>query len=221
MKVKFLVQHIEVEDSLAISCLSLGIFLSGFVSKNEATTKIRNVLQKYLDTAGTEYIKSFMVSTASVNCPEGYVKLPVDLWYCKVSNTLCNLQAQLLINDEASFLSKCSAPPRKKTEILKAVKGGQYQGFHHVPGRYLCPTCKSDGPYKYHYPFELTHMDQLFGVGDKKEFKQLHLEAHRLGLPSSAIACALCPACGLHIVRELDKEIADQLEIIEMDFFPR
>ena len=225
MKVKFLLQHVELEDNLAIACLSNGLFAPGYSTRAEATEEMKTILKAYLDSEGKAYVQNWMGSSRTVNCPEGYIKLPIDIWCCKLTHSPCNLQAQVTLQDQALFISTCAAPENKKAGIFNAVTDGRYNGFHHVPGRNLCPTCQGDtdehNPFNYHYHFELTLVPKLFGIAKEREFESLRREASYSGLPSYALACGLCPPCAMRVVSSLDKSFSNDLEIVEMDFFPR
>lgn len=221
MKVKFLLQHIGLEGTRAIACLSAGIFSLGYATKSDATEGIKTLINNLLETEGKEFIQGWMGNSEVINCPDGYIKLPIDMWCCKLTGARCNLQAQVFLQDHALFLSRCTAPDDKKAGILKAATEGKYKGFHHIPGRNLCPTCECNSPFNHHYRFELTFVYRLLGISDEDERDRFRLKTLHLGVSSEAIACALCPPCAFRIASIIDNGISNDLEIIEIDFFPR
>lgn len=225
MKVKFLLQHRLVEGNHAITCLSANQVESGYSSRAEATEAMKTSLKAYLDSDGKAFVQTWMGNSAVINCPEGYIKLPIDLWCCKLTNESCNLQSQVLLQNPQQFMKGCTASEEMKKGILKAASDGRYKGFHHVHGRNLCPTCRGDGdedsPFNYHYHFELTLIPGLFGIASEDDFQYLLLNARVQQLPSYALACGLCPPCATLVVSILDATLLSNLEVLEMEFFPR
>lgn len=139
-----------------------------------------------------------------------------------ITNATCKLQAQVFLQDHTLFKRRCTAPEERKAGILKAALDGSYGGFHHLPGRNLCPTCEcKKHQFNYHYRFELTFVSQILGITDDTERDRLHHEALCLGMPSYTLSCALCPSCALRSVSAMRSESACNLEVVEIDFYPR
>ncbi len=161
LKTQFLVQKAYQDEEYIFNCsMLLGIVSAK--TESEATELLEKELNIFLNTEAKQYVKSFM-SSESVNkeiitCPEGRVILPVDVWHCKFDGKACPIQASIQLNDNKNFMLHCRA--ENKEEIFNTVEKKKYQGFHHVPGRYLCPSCdkllkNSKENFKYHYPWEL------------------------------------------------------------------
>jgi len=130
-----------------------------------------------------------------INCPEGMIKLPIDLWYCKIVDEACPLQSSIDTEDWPKFHSHCLAPKKRQDEIQLAITSGKYSGFHHMPGRYLCPTCRSSrkGHWEraYHYPWDLRPLLAFVPFDEET----LRLEIIRRGIPSSSQFSHLCRNC--------------------------
>jgi hypothetical protein len=87
-----------------------------------------------------------------MGCPFGKLLETVALWHCKINEKLCPIQADVAPPDFGKLNQHCKAPAETKEGIEKAIRSGEYRGFHHHAGRYLCSTCKpSKGPWRYFY----------------------------------------------------------------------
>jgi hypothetical protein len=242
MKAKFLVLYNHNDGVIDASCISAGVFRHSDAEQVIAAKGIKNALQEFLDMDGIEYVSNFYGGDDWVNCPDGEVLLPIDIWHCKFSKKPCTLQARIYFDGHSRFLEKCSAPEKNKHGIYKAAIEGRYKGFHHLPGRHLCPMCEwvesanvkkpphgSDyyedeeeskvSPYWYHYRFQLTLLDSLLEMVGIELNEELRIELLRLGLPGYVTYCGLCPTCMMLTVGRLDRKLAERLEIIEMEFF--
>jgi hypothetical protein len=190
-----------------------------YAARNEEHA--REVAEKFCrDTAlreGRPWVAYWSGEGDNINCPEGAIKLPIDLWCCKLSGEVCQLQANISLSDEASFLKGCEASDRKKEEILRTVRSGRYDGFHHVPGRYLCVSCEAKGGKKesffYHYPWELAELDLALG----ESFEATHEDLIRRGWPTTLVACPLCASCCYELATTLKPELRASLVLIELD----
>ena len=67
-----------------------------------------------------------------VDCPEGHIKLPIDLWHCKITRTACPIQAQIDTESWAKFHRHCLAGTERQHGIKAAITSGEYNGFHHM-----------------------------------------------------------------------------------------
>jgi len=164
-------------------------------SRIEAISKICGLISVFIEEFGRRYIES-RAFTNKLNCPQGYIHLPIDTWHCKNNKTPCPLQGQLDISDPEEFFNYCLLSEEIKNGIWNAIIIGKYKGFHHMPDRYRCGLC--DKPriyYNYYYPWELTllsdHCDIVSIWNDIKRVKELILN----GFPSKAKFTALCCEC--------------------------
>lgn len=153
------------------------------------------------------------------NCPEGAVKLPIDLWVCKLVKETCPIQAQVFIQEPERFFSGCLAPEARKQEIFATVARGKYDGFHHVPGRYLCVVCERERKkpsFCYHYPWELTHIEAYYPFVIERDWPQVR---RRLGsrISLSTVSTALCAPHCILLAGQLDAEVAAQLSVLEVE----
>lgn len=143
-----------------------------------------------------------------LNCPHGMIKLPIDLWYCRLFNQACPVQASINTQNWEQFHGQCLAAPDRQGGIRQAIESGKYTGFHHMPGRYLCPTCKSrkDSWRAYHYPWELQPLS-LFVPYDEET---LRLEIIRCNIPGAAQFSYLCEKCLNEILAKLGLASSDE-----------
>lgn len=174
----------------------------------------------FLKTQGQKYVNKFKGDVGKVNCPDGFVRLPVDTWCCKYDKRPCSLQASIDPSDKKSFLSNCRAD--QKEGIFSAIEQQAYAGFHHVPGRYLCPYCDhslkdSQQNYKYHYPWELYPLWECVKFDDLSVTKKMH----RQSIPLSIKHSKICAPCFLKLLRRLSLSLADDFFVLEVDFFPK
>lgn len=188
-------------------------------SRSEAISKIRGLISVFIEGFGRRYIESRTFKNSRLNCPQGYIELPIDTWYCKNTKTPCPLQGQLDISDPEAFFKLCLLSEETKNEIWNAIIEGKYKGFHHIPGRYRCGLC--DKPriyYNYYYPWELTLMSDHFDIisiwSDIKRAKELILK----GFPSKAIYTALCCECFKKASKFLPEINLSEYEIIIYDY---
>lgn len=181
----------------------------------------KEVAQQFCrDTAfreGKPWIAYWSSQGNNVNCPEGWIKLPIDLWCCKISKQPCLLQANISLDDEESFLNGCHAPDDKKKAILKTVQSGRYEGFHHVPGRYLCVACEAKGGKKetffYHYPWEFAELD--LALGESYEATRRNLV--KGGWPTAFVSCPICAPCCYELATTMQPDLERVLILLEFD----
>ena len=164
-------------------------------SKNEAISRVRKLVSNFIEEYGRQYIEP-TENNNCINCPQGKTELPIDNWHCKDTKTSCPLQGQLSMSDPDVFFERCLLAEEKKNGIWNAIVKGEYKGFHHIPGRYLCGLCnKSRRYYNYHFPWELTHLSAHCDLSsiwnNPKRAKELILS----GFPREAITTYLCCEC--------------------------
>lgn len=61
-------------------------------SRNKAIAKIQELISVFIEGFGRRYIDSGMSKKGRLNCPQGYIELPIDTWHCKNTKTPCPLQ---------------------------------------------------------------------------------------------------------------------------------
>ena len=146
---------------------------------------------------------------AVINCPEGKIKLPVDLWYCKLTLKACPLQASIDTENWDSFNRYCLASKERQDGIRQIIISGKYTGFHHMVGRFLCPTCKlndGDNWRSYHYPWQLEPLETYVPYDEET----LRLEIIKHNIPASAQFGFLCRNCLNDLLNRLGLPSVDQ-----------
>ncbi|MFA4935502.1 MAG: hypothetical protein WC568_06670 [Candidatus Methanoperedens sp.] len=253
MKVKFLIQSKQKPDG-NYELICHGRELSNFTIEahtfQEGIDAIKPILNIFLKTQGQSWVERWKGSECAINCPESYIELPIDLWKCKLTKNTCNLQAQVFINDKELFMDGCHAPQERKGKIFKTIQLGQYDGFHHIQGRFLCVQCEIDKGKKryeqYHYPWEMTSISECLAfsgfykdeaMSDKildredshtfeeellaKGYRTLGEIMEKAGFARSGANCAICVSCCRKIISAIDPTIEKQLLLIELDFWGR
>lgn len=222
MKVKFLIHIVRQNNqSWVAKCPAISKVSAACLSREEALKDLENQLVRYLQTDCQSYLSAFKGTGDVINCPEGYIDLPIDVWKCKLDDKICPLQAQVLITEKAKFLSECHAPEGRKQAIFKAIKDHKYDGFHHIPGRYLCPLCKGKIHRRYYYPWELTIPSKFFNVTEIEQRLTLRRRLIERNIDIDAGYIALCPKCFKSVVSEIDPKVKELLEILELNFFDK
>jgi hypothetical protein len=191
------------------------------LSKVDALAKLKVELASRLQIDGAEWLKQSYHGgdPESPNCPEGAIKLPIDLWTCKLVDQLCPIQAQVFLGDPEQFFRGCLAPQAKKQDIFEAVKSGKYQGFHHVRSRFLCVLCDSEGKgnFSYHYPWELSALDQYSSYVVERDWPETRTKLRRERRSLSTVINALCADHSKVVAQEIDAVLSSQLEIFEFE----
>ena len=134
-------------------------------------------------------------------------------------NETCPIQAQVFLGDPERFFAGCLAPAGRKQQILDTVAQGRYDGFHHVPGRYLCVSCENEGKKvsrRYHYPWQLTSLEAYSAFVMAGDWPQVR---RRLGrrITFSMVANALCAPHCIQLAQLVDQVLAAQLRVLEFD----
>ncbi|WP_033535550.1 hypothetical protein [Bordetella trematum] len=219
MKTQALVKIISAKDggthlTFFRPCFSL---LYAARDRHHAVEIAEQFCRDYANDQGRDWVAFWANPDGSVNCPEGAIQLPSDVWVCKLSGNLCELQAAVSTDDESSFFETCHAPPAKKAEIFKTVQSEKYLGFHHIPGRNLCVACEAKGGKKesffYHYPWEFAELD--VALHSTYEATLQHLESN--GIPPNRVMCPLCASCCRELAFQLDSSLAEDLVVLRLD----
>jgi hypothetical protein len=207
------------------------------------------VLEQFMKIRGMASITKWKGDDGCVNCPEGSIQLPSDIWKCKISKEGCGIQGQIPLDDKERFFAWCKASDIQKESIFKTVTSGTYTGFHHHPGRFLCPQCQSDRGKKvnerYHYQWEFASVsncvdfsgefksevsgtdkikyidEDMEGPLKKQGYLLLEDMLRNKGFEPSAASCLVCARCCKRIVSDVFPEIAHQLRVLELDFYQR
>lgn len=222
MKSRFLVQKVRRSQQFLLNCSMLSDVVVAD-SEDRCLALLKEKLNDFLITKGKEYVNQFKsADDGKVNCPDGFVLLPLDAWHCKQDKASCALQASIDSNDKDGFVTHCRAG--NKESIFKAIEQQAYTGFHHVPGRYLCPSCdyslkESQQNFKYHYPWELYPLWECINFEDKTVMSTMY----DLDIPSSIRHSKVCAPCFLKLINQLfpGTPDTDNLFVLVMDFFPR
>ncbi len=216
MEVIFLI-HVARQNqrSWVAKCLANSKISAGYSLREEAIEDLRRQLILFLKTEGKRYLSGLKGNSEIINCPEGYVELPIDLWKCKINKQLCPIQSQVFTKDKEKFLAGCHAQKEKKEEIYNAVGNLKYDGFHHILGRYLCPLCSGKEYHRYHYPWELTSLGEFFDLLDT-EFRKKFL---KINIDLAAYSGSLCPEHLKEVVSKIDADMEKELEFLELDFY--
>ncbi len=216
MKVKFLIHIARGNRQLWIAkCSAISKVSAPHSLRDGAIEDLRKQLSQFLQSEGKYYLSTWKGTAEIVNCPEGFIELPIDLWKCKLSRKTCSIQAQVFITNKDTFLSECLAPEKRKIAMFETIKSCEYDGFHHMPGRYKCPLCKGKEGRRYHYPWELTSLSEFFDLLNT-EFRKKFLKT---GIELATYGSTLCPEHLKEVVSKIDLDMEKQLEILELDFF--
>jgi hypothetical protein len=222
MKVKFLIQTQEVDGIWTASCSSALEFSFGN-TKAEAITGITNNLNQFISTTGKAHVAKFKGHGEAVNCPELTTLLPIDSAYCKISDEPCPIQGQVYVYKEDA-LKACTASPEAKAGVIRAITSGRYTGFHHVLGRYLCPSCEEKNTnekrvnFNYHYIFELSMLSSLVDLPEE-EWDEIRSRLQRDSKSSAATFSAMCAPCLTDFVGSYIPKMRSALETIELDLY--
>jgi len=187
-------------------------------SRDEVISKMYQAISEFIESFGRQYIKHWSASKEGVNCPQAYIVLPADLWYCKNTKESCPLQAWIDLTNPEKFFEKCLLSDEKQKEgIQRAITEGKYNGFHHVPGRYRCCLCNEPRVYfNYHYPWELTLLSYHCDIESiwNKRAKELVFK----NFPRAARYAALCSNCFLRVSEFLPEIDVSEYEIITYNY---
>jgi hypothetical protein len=189
-----------------------------FDQTQEALDSARLECAKHIESEGRQWVEFWKKPDERVNCPEGFIKLPGDIWCCKLTGQICMLQSSIDPNDMENFTAGCHlADAHKKAQVFNAVSTGKYDGFHHVPGRYLCVACEEAGEKKesfwYHYPWEFAELDVALGLSYEQCLALLTI----LSLPRVYVSCPLCAECCKRIATDLRPDFESSLQLFEFD----
>lgn len=215
--------HIDEGEWVASAYRAEGVFRSvRGPSETVAITELRAAVEGFIAVEGRSWLEQWKHGgdPRIPNCPEGAVDLPIDLWTCKLEKKTCPIQAQVFLDDPDTFFRQCLAPSDRRQEIFDTVAAGKYDGFHHIPGRYLCVACQHDGKaeaFQYHYPWELTSVEAYYPFELKRDWPRLHRQLRGKGWSVSEVSNALCAAHCTELAEKLDPATAAELRVLEFE----
>jgi hypothetical protein len=193
------------------------IAIGAATTEDETIAALRHGIEEYLVTCAAPWLeKNQHAGSADIpNCPEGKVKLPIDLWVCKVVRQTCPIQAQVFLGDPEQFFAGCIAPEKRKKEIFDTVASGKYKGFHHIRGKFLCVCCEdqrgSETHFTYHYPWELASIEHFAPFEAKRDMANVV----RAGISQAAVTHPICARHALEVTQVLYPDIAPSLRILD------
>ncbi len=223
MKTNFLVQKGRQGKKVFLNCIMLSEVVVA-ATEESCMELLKEKINDFLDSYGKDWVNKFKgegTNSTKINCPFGFILLPVDTWHCKMGKKeICPLQASIDISDKENFLSKCRAD--KKEEIFTTLEQKGYNGSHHVPGRYLCPYCEhilkdSQQNFKYHYPWELYPLWECVNFDDRSIVREMFRKKIPLGIKSSKV----CASCFLKLMSIFSLDYANDFFMLKVDFFLR
>lgn len=190
-------------------------------SETTAIENLKTLVQQAIAIQGQAWIEQCAQPEPDVmNCPEGAIKLPIDLWVCKMTKDICPLQAQVFLNDRDLFIRHCQAPEERNEEIFASASNGAYDGFHHVSGRYLCTSCEHEGKklsFQHHYPWELTHLGAYFRFEYKQDWPAVREKLKDKHFGHTLVSTALCATHCKELAEQIDPVLAAELFVIEFE----
>lgn len=195
-----------------VFCMARGLWEAA------ALQELRAKVDDVLAVEGKAWFHQWRGSPGAPNCPEGAIKLPIDLWICKLVNQTCPIQAQVFLDEPERFFSGCLAPPQRQRQIFDTVAKGEYDGFHHVPGRYLCVCCEHDGKRtaSYHYPWEVAAIEAYSPFVLERDWPGVRSKLKDRGLGLSVVSTALCAAHCKELAEIIDPERAVHLRVLAL-----
>jgi hypothetical protein len=185
--------------------------------KDKLIALVSESLKTIMNISGTEYISRHSFDDDFVRCPDAFVKLPIDTFCCKHNNECCFIGGGVYKKNKQEFIDNCMIE-EKKEGIWNAITTEKYEGFHHVPGRYLCPSCEEKNStkrinYSYHYPWEMCLIGQFLDYEDI----ELRKEVIRKGINKNVYYSSFCGACAKEILQKLG--ISKNFELIETEVY--
>jgi len=185
----------------------------------KAIEQLKTEVRQALATQGRGWLDHWRGNALTPNCPEGTIKLPIDLWYCKLVHKACPTQAQVLLDEPERFFHYCLATEERKHQIFDTVATGKYNGFHHVPGRYLCVMCeqkRGNSNFSYHYPWELTCLEAYYPISPS-DWPTIRSKLRKHGITLSAASSALCATHAVRLAALFDPNLGAELSVLEFE----
>ena len=193
------------------------------LTKTIVNSKLEESINHFLSIYARQWIEAMKHSgnPEIPNCPEGALELPSDVWICKLSKNPCPIQAMVFTMDRDLFIENCLVASPRKEQIFETVKSGKYDGFHHVPGRFLCVECENEQKqtnFKYHYPWEMTHIEDCVPLPPSLTRPSFRILLKKKGLNPSAANNALCAIHCQELAQKLNPAVASGMSIFRTNF---
>jgi len=191
------------------------------MSRSAAIAELRAQVEEIFVPQSRAWFKEFRGSNEAPNCPEGAIRLPIDIWVCKLTDETCPIQAQVFMQEPEKFFSGCLAPEKRKQQIMDTIIQGKYGGFHHVPGRFLCAACEIEEKktsFQYHYPWELTSIEAYYPFS-QRDWSELRRRLLKKNISLSTISTALCALHCKQLAEQIDSKISAELFILKFELF--
>lgn len=193
------------------------------LTTDSVNSRLEESINQYLSIFAKQWIEAMKHSGNQEipNCPEGAIKLPSDVWICKLTKEPCPIQAMVFTKDKDLFMENCQAHSPRKEQIFDTVANGKYDGFHHVPGRYLCVECDNEPKkttLKYHYPWEMTHIEDCVPFPSTLTRPQFRVLLKKKGLNPYAANNALCALHCQELAQNLNPQVAAGMSVFETNF---
>lgn len=171
-------------------------------SRDEALSKLHKSVITFIEGPGRQYIELKSSNNKMVNCPQGHVEMPVDVWHCKTTKKCCPIQAHVDLTSKDKFFEYCLVSEERKNGIWNAINEGSYKGFHHVVGRYQCGICDNAKiNFNNHYPWELTPLSEHCDIESIWSNIERAKELISKDFPRAALYTALCCDCFKKVAR--------------------
>jgi hypothetical protein len=190
-------------------------------SQTGALDRLKTEVESAVVALAQPWIKNWQGSDRVPNCPESKIKLPIDLWYCKLVDKKCPIQGQVFLDEPSLFFEGCLAPQEKRQQIFDTVEKGKYRGFHHVPGRYLCTGCEDDGrkgAFRYHDPWELTLLQAYYPIAEG-DWLEIRRKLVVKGINLTSASNAQCAPHAIELATRIDPGLGAELTILEFDIY--
>lgn len=186
-------------------------------NKNDTLEKFKCVIDVNIKHFATKYTQSLSQHEDYINCPDLKLELPIDSFYCKHNDLPCPIQGQISKTNKEKFFKACNIDNRKEG-IWNAISQGKYQGFHHMPGKYLCPSCEERNSKKniyknYYYPWELCLISESLNL----DYDELKRKIREKKLNGNVLFSSFCTSCSIEILSKL--EYNKDFEIYETEFY--
>jgi hypothetical protein len=190
------------------------------VSSTTAITELKLQVEEILYPQARAWHNEWRGRKEAPNCPEGAIRLPIDSWVCKLTDKTCPLQAQVFLQAREEFFKGCLASQDRKRQIFNTVVQGKYDGFHHIPGRFLCKSCEKERKklsFRYHYPWELTFVTAYYPFDLEQDWPTLLKKFGNNNISLSTVVTGMCASHCKQLAEKLDPAVAAELFILEIE----
>lgn len=192
-----------------------------------AMRRLDSAVRAFLDTQAMPWLESLQHAGGeeTSNCGHGTLKLPIDLWHCKLLEKPCPIHAQVFLDDQPAFFRGCLADEETKKGIFRAATDGRYGGFKHMVGRSPCQRCEvrvrrgNEKHIVYFYPWELSCLKHFTPLVSERDLASVMRSASRFKLRGSYALRPLCASCARTVTEALYPDVAKKLRIIKRNVY--